>query len=591
MKKSHSSHSNFDFRSSSLHIRHQNPTHNKFKTSNLQSPLNFQDPFSKTNSYKPSFLNFQDKNPNFMKKPEENTVNFKRIEENADNFSKKLEENPGNFKKKFLEKTVNLSLFSKEKKSENLLINTEKNAFEEDFDNFFVQSPSNTMKETINSRAYSEAMKALQMKVKKLDNENQQLHKRLEENQAEIQQIIDKKVTEKTGFFVVLEANLKKKIFFLEEEKKDLENHCFSLRNEMKNLHEKVRNLEEKSNLDYKEFLKEKNDLKKINVISKEKMRVLEEENKKLLQIKNDILKENKCISNSINNYESTFQLLQKQNENLKGEMQKNFTKKPFKEENLIKTEEKNMKKNLEEENSTKKIDEKPEEKIEMRFKLEEREKEIGFLKEKFKNFLMQNDMTILHKIEKNEGKKQVFGSFKKQKTKSKENPVYANKTLDKMIDTIISMNSPSQKFEREAKCDNFLKENSKKEEKTQENSRKEENFSENFIKETSKKIHENAFFLNSIESAKKIKEKEENLNYSITKDYSQEINTLEKDLMDLMSKYKEMSNKIVENNIQNSDLPKFRKEMEDLNSLIHEINQELCELKKTQKMTLFSKQ
>ena len=134
-------------------------------------------------------------------------------------------------------------------------------------------------------------MKALQDKVKRLEMENRELEKKFKEFQGNIQEVIEKKIADKTNFFVVLEKNLKEKINILEDEKKELEKFCMTLKNELQILQDKMKFFEDKSNLDYKEFLQEKTDLRKIIMDSREKIRFLEEENKNLMKCKNDILK------------------------------------------------------------------------------------------------------------------------------------------------------------------------------------------------------------------------------------------------------------------------------------------------------------
>ena len=170
-----------------------------------------------------------------------------------------------------------------------------------------------------------------------------------------------------------------------------------------------------------------------------------------------------------------------------------------------------------------------------MRLKLEEREKEIDFLKEKFHAFLMKNDLKIMQKDSKTDSihakPKDIKtpGSFKKQKPKKKIE--YENKTLENMISNIISVNSFSQQLDKEAK--------------------------ENNIAENSRNLHENAFFSNSIESAKKIVETQEKAkdDKSIkftgfspgkySKKTAMEIEMLEKELSGLIDKYKNLSEQV----------------------------------------------
>ena len=494
MKKSISTHLE-SFRSSSLH-HSKFPSSSKFRSPDFVSPnKKIPDPLAKSNYYKPSFFNFTTFHEKGSKSLRDQTtlIHDKKQRSYASNYEKKKTNNEKKQKDLSLERNLDL-----------------------DLDMIFHQSPSNIVKNTKNSKAYSDAMKALQDKVKRLEMENRELEKKFKEFQGNIQEVIEKKIADKTNFFVVLEKNLKEKINILEDEKKELEKFCMTLKNELQILQDKMKFFEDKSNLDYKEFLQEKTDLRKIIMDSREKIRFLEEENKNLMKCKNDILKENKCISNSINNYENTFQLLQKQNEILKSEAQKkNFISKKALE---IEKKEENITNNQE-----------------MRLKLEEREKEIDFLKEKFHAFLMKNDLKIMQKDSKTDSihakPKDIKtpGSFKKQKPKKKIE--YENKTLENMISNIISVNSFSQQLDKEAK--------------------------ENNIAENSRNLHENAFFSNSIESAKKIVETQEKAkdDKSIkftgfspgkySKKTAMEIEMLEKELSGLIDKYKNLSEQV----------------------------------------------
>ena len=385
-----------------------------------------------------------------------------------------------------------------------------------DLEEVFFQSPSSLHLKSSScfkgSKAYTEAMKALQLKVKQLESENLELKKNFVDFQAKIEDLIEQRIAEKSNFFLVLENNLKEKIFNLEEQKKSLEKTCSSLKDEISKLQNRLRQFEEKSNLDFKEFVQEKVDLRKHLMSSHEKMKILEDEKRTLIKVKEDILKENKCFSNSISNYENTFHLLQKQNDVLKKELHRSFHQSS---KSVLEIQPKNNENN---ENPT------------MKYNLDKREKEIDFLKEKFQEFLMNNDLKILPKENNNiiidqqsAQRKKAPGSLKKQKM-SEYGLNYENKTLDKMINNIISVNSNSNKQD------------------------------EGSLKST-KSVHENVFFSNSVESMKKLKSNEDKVNESMkyvgtnseqgSKKSIEDIKKLEKDLSALMDKYSLMSNQI----------------------------------------------
>jgi len=393
MKKSYSSHID-PLRSSSLTVQHKS-------TSSMNKPGHLQDFFSRTSYYKPSSFTFNSYSQKYNKTMKESDSNFSKTL--IKNDRKQHSNQPNNsIKKTGIKSNLKKNLSSKETNpiserdfsnneriptnNEGNLMNNDK-SLDIDMEGFLFQSPSSLHLKSSScfkgSKAYTEAMKALQIKVKKLESENTQLRKNFDEFQGKIHEIVEQRITEKTNFFITLENNLKEKIMFLEGEKNSLEMTCFALRSDVSSLQEKLKIFEEKSNLDYKDFVREKSDLRKNLLKSHEKMKFLEEENQNLIKIREDVLKENKCISNSINNYENTFQLLQKQNEVLKVELHKSFHQ------------------------SNKSMNEKPmknliEDKNEMKNKLEQREKEIDFIKEKFQDFLMKNELKILPKENEN---------------------------------------------------------------------------------------------------------------------------------------------------------------------------------------------
>lgn len=496
MKKSYSTHFN-PLHSSYMQIHHKKHTSINSKFKSVQSPHTVNEPFSKTNYYKSSFFNFTNTNEK-KSKTLRNT--------NTSSLSKTMiyERERGNRTQR-----IKSPLLDDPNIDLDLEMFQSPTAIRNSFNN---RSPHIYK----GSKAYSDAMKALQNKVKKLEEKNSQLEKNFREFEGNIKQIVENTVAEKTSIFIALETNLKDKINNLEEENVGLKRLCQTLNDDLENLGKKLRLLEQKSNLDFKEFLQEKNDLKKIIINSKDKMHVLEDENQHLNKIKNDILKEKKNMNNSIDNYQNTFHLLKKQNENLKLQSNSNF--------NHDKNDQTEKSKNVENLETTQI----------MRTKLEDREREIDFLKEKFQAFLAKNEVKILSKDTKtysshsnnknNENKTKIPGSLRKQKTK--DNCIYENKALDNMISNIISVNSCAKIYEKE---ENNL------------NSKKIAN------------IRENVFFSTSLESIKKVKKDlNDSNNFSVFNTVKSpqkniwEIKILEKDLEDLIYKHKEMSNQIL---------------------------------------------
>lgn len=539
MKKSFSSHID-PFRSSSLNATHKSPP-------STIRPAQFQDPCTRTCYYKPSSFNFNSYSQRHSKTMREH-ANFSKtlIKQERKPASSSIPLSTNN-KKTCIQNNVKKNLSSKETnqlserdlsnhynadneerknvEDQDLKKNKEK-SLDLDLEEVF-QSPSSLHLKSSSyfkgSKAYTEAMKALQLKVKQLETENLELKRNFVDFQMKIEDLIEQRIAEKSNFFIALENNLKEKIFNLEEQKNSLEKTCSSLKDEISKLQNRLRHFEEKSNLDFKEFIQEKVDLRKHLMSSHEKMKILEEEKRTLIKVKEDILKENKCFSNSISNYENTFHLLQKQNDVLKKELQRSFHKSS---KSALEIQSKN--------NGSDGI----------KYNLEQREKEIDFLKEKFHEFLMNNDLKILPKESNNNTimdqqsaqRKKAPGSLKKQKM-SEYGLNYENKTLDKMINNIISVNSNSNKQE------------------------------EGGLKST-KSLHENVFFSNSVESMKKLKPNEDKINESMkyvgtnsdkgSKKSIEDIKKLEKDLSALMDKYSLMSNQICVNFKRNSKFINF---------------------------------
>lgn len=364
------------------------------------------------------------------------------------------------------------------------------------------------------SKAYTEAMKALQNKVRSLEDDNSKLQKKFLEIEGGIQDIVDEKIRETTGFFVILENNLKEKIMMLEEEKSFLQRR-------LDVCEEKLAFLEQKSNLDYKDFLQEKTDLKKALSRSSEKIQHLEKQNSSLKNYPPKNIKENNIV---VSPYENSLKIIQKQNEIIKQELNRAFHQK-------LADGEKNLQNN--------------QEVLEIQNKLTQKADEIEQLTSQFHRFLVQNQLKILPK----ERNTPSVGSVKKQRlykdftherngnqtfhenfqrdnektapenTIKKDHPsvkllkeenLYSNRTLDNMINNIITVNSLSQTNSEKAA----------------------------FQHQKTKSLYERGFLSNSMGKMIEPNRKIENIRLK----GKEEVSLIQKDLVDLMKRYKNLT-------------------------------------------------
>lgn len=349
--------------------------------------------FSKTSYYKPSFYN------SVSSKYENNDKTY----ENSRSLTNKIIQSKTNLRADLLKNDTQTSSDSKNR---------------HEIDEIFKNTPKKSKilrnnRSESHSKAYTEAMKALQMKLRFLEEENEKLKRKFVDMEREIEGKVEEKIREQTEFFVILETNLKEKIMMLEEEKANLQRR-------MENLEEKLQFFEEKSNMDYKEFIREKIDLRKALANSNEKYAKLRQENENFMKFTPENPQKNRRFVPSP--YENTLELMHKQNELLKNEINKVFPQGKSSANN--------------------------QEGFEIQQKLMQKSKEIENLTSQFNDFVTKNQINLVSKAKINTSS---IGSVKKQKTShsstiKKETPQqeYENKTLDNMINNIISVNSQS---------------------------------------------------------------------------------------------------------------------------------------------------
>ncbi|EAR82225.1 hypothetical protein TTHERM_01248840 (macronuclear) [Tetrahymena thermophila SB210] len=159
-----------------------------------------------------------------------------------------------------------------------------------------------------NSRAYLKAMKALQNKVKEVENlkqgeievlkqtlqEKEEIIKKINEQLNELKVASDKmekKLIKDTDIFTKLESNLKEKLKTVEKENDDYIQHCNFYKSEIESLKEKIGQVESLSKKEVKGLLKEKSQLKdQIHLanqeeqIYKQQIKDLQLQNKNLIQ-------------------------------------------------------------------------------------------------------------------------------------------------------------------------------------------------------------------------------------------------------------------------------------------------------------------
>ncbi|KAL4481950.1 hypothetical protein ABPG74_008039 [Tetrahymena malaccensis] len=160
-----------------------------------------------------------------------------------------------------------------------------------------------------NSRAYLKAMKALQNKVKEVENlkqgEIEVLKQALQEKEETIKKIneqinelktssdkIEKKLIKDTDIFTKLESNLKEKLKTVEKENDDYIQHCNFYKSEIESLKEKICQVESLSKKEVKGLLKEKSQLKEQIHLANQEEQIYKQQIKEL-QLQNNNLIQN----------------------------------------------------------------------------------------------------------------------------------------------------------------------------------------------------------------------------------------------------------------------------------------------------------
>lgn len=135
------------------------------------------------------------------------------------------------------------------------------------------------------SKAYINAMKALQTRNKALEDDRQELEKKKnQERDSYEKQLKDFEniLKEKSNLFKTLEGNLKEKLFSLEEETTQIVNQNKMLETELVLIREEKTKQQENYNRSFRECLSEKNDLKTSLKIAEDKGQYLRQENESL---------------------------------------------------------------------------------------------------------------------------------------------------------------------------------------------------------------------------------------------------------------------------------------------------------------------
>lgn len=135
------------------------------------------------------------------------------------------------------------------------------------------------------SKAYVNAMKALQVKIKSLEEENKQIV-RISEEREKVKdddiQGLEKEIIEKAKVFEGLERNLKEKLSIIERERNDYERKYISLQKECERLKGDQSTLERKYEDEFKSYLNEKSEIKAVLKLKEDKLELFERENRDL---------------------------------------------------------------------------------------------------------------------------------------------------------------------------------------------------------------------------------------------------------------------------------------------------------------------
>lgn len=161
---------------------------------------------------------------------------------------------------------------------------SDKNTMENEV--FFNMNTTNQLQESLQaSKAYINAMKALQIRNKGLEDEKKELEtQKITEKEAYEKQIKDLEnlIKEKSSIFKSLENNLKEKLFVLEEENSSILNRNKMLENEHILVKEEKEKQQDNYNRSLRDCLAEKNELKTALKIIEDKMQYARQENETL---------------------------------------------------------------------------------------------------------------------------------------------------------------------------------------------------------------------------------------------------------------------------------------------------------------------
>lgn len=141
---------------------------------------------------------------------------------------------------------------------------------------------NNNLAKTGNSRAYVNAMKALQIKIKSLEEENKELLMRNEGKERGKEEEFNRMINEmkeKAKMFEGLERNLKEKLSIVEKEKNEYERKMMNFQKENERTKNEIISLEKKFEDEFKNYLNEKSDLKAFLKLKEDKLEMSEREN------------------------------------------------------------------------------------------------------------------------------------------------------------------------------------------------------------------------------------------------------------------------------------------------------------------------
>lgn len=310
-------------------------------------------------------------------------------------------------------------------------------------ENLQYSAVNSTLNKGNSSRAYVNAMKALQMKIKSLEEENKGILQKFNEKdvfQNEEINNITNEIKERTRVFEGLERNLKEKLSLVEKEKNDYEKKCISLQKENEKLKIDYASLDKKFEEEFKVYLTEKAEIKSISKLKEDRLEILERENNDIKREIEDLRRSKQAIHlDFLNNSEENQKLVQELQEKLsliKKELEGNLD--DFKERELELRRELEIQKlernSLEKELSEMRIySEKQEIGFEeLRHQLSQKENELILLREKTKSLIKEKEALILKENEKNKAiKKKEFKKINEEKSTRVGGSLLENESLN----------------------------------------------------------------------------------------------------------------------------------------------------------------